>query len=216
MAPGLIAQDRILKPIIAPSDRALIVAGPTQSDGSLEPPPGALTEAREVVQQFSQSTILSGSKAKSTAVEREISKSSIFHFAGHATYGRSGAAMLLADGSLSVSGTRPGHPLTFNPRNLSGLKLAVFSACGTAKPSEALSSDSLVAEFLHAGAPNVVASRWNVDSMATTEFMGRFYRLLLSGHDVAAVLQAAASEFRRMPDWAHPYYWAAFSSFGNG
>ncbi len=215
MAPGLIAHDRILKPMIVPSDHALIVAAPTQPDGSLGPPPGALTEAREVVQQFSQSTILSGGKAISASVEREIFKSNIFHFAGHATYGRSGSAMLLADGNLSVAATRPGHP-GVNSRSLNGLKLAVFSACGTAKPSEAAQSNGLVAEFLHAGAPTVVASRWNVDSLATTEFMGRFYRSLLFGQAVADALQIAAGEFRKRPDWSHPYYWAAFSSFGNG
>jgi CHAT domain-containing protein len=216
MSPGLIAHERAtVEPIIGPADHALIVAAPADSRGSLEPPPGALTEANEVAQQFSQPTVLPGSKARSATIEREIARSSVFHFAGHATLGRSGAAMLLADGNLNIAGARMPAARTAG-HSLSSLKLAVFSACGTAKPSEVAQSDSLVTEFLHAGAPNVVASRWNVDSMATTEFMIQFYRLVLSGHAVADALQTTARDFRKTAGWTHPYYWAAFSTFGNG
>jgi len=212
MSPGLIAQEHAtVKPIIGPANRALIVAAPADSRGSLEPPPGALAEANDVAQQFSQPTVVAGSKARSATIEKEIARSSVFHFAGHATLGRSGAAMLLADGNLSITGGRKPHG-----RSLSGLKLAVFSACGTAKPSEASQSDSLVTEFLHSGAPNVVASRWNVDSMATTEFMIQFYKSVLAGHTVADALQTTARDFRKTSGWTHPYYWAAFSTFGNG
>lgn len=94
------------------------------------------------------------------------------------------------------------------------LKLAVFSACGTAKTSELSDSDSLVTAFLRAGANNVVASRWNVDSMATADFVDLFYGSLLSGTSTAGALQNAAAAFRTMPERAHPYYWAAFAAFG--
>jgi CHAT domain-containing protein len=60
----------------------------------------------------------------------------------------------------------------------------------------------------------VVASRWNVDSIATEDFMGSFYDSLLSGHDPVEALQAAANSLRHMRGRAHPYYWAAFSVFG--
>jgi hypothetical protein len=39
---------------------------------------------------------------------------------------------------------------------------------------------------LRAGVPNVVASRWNVDSEATQLLMNRFYRQLLAGHAVSS------------------------------
>jgi CHAT domain-containing protein len=117
--------------------------------------------------------------------------------------------MLMADGSLGA-----GQARTFDGHNLSKLKLAVFSACGTAKPSETLESDSLVSEFLQAGAHNVVASRWNVDSMATADFVEVFYGAVLSGGGVSNALQTAANTFRKTPERSHPYYWAAFSAFG--
>jgi CHAT domain-containing protein len=189
------------------------------STGSLEPPPGALAEADKVAEQFTHAVTLSGNKARRASVEKEIVRSSIFHFAGHATGGRAGTEMLLADGSLAVAGRLSvyGHhsmPARDN-HALGSLKLAVLSACGTAKPGEIAQSSSLVAEFLHAGTSNVVASRWNVDSMATTDFMIQFYRSVLSGQPVAVALQITAGEFRKIPGRAHPYYWAAFSAFSN-
>jgi CHAT domain-containing protein len=117
--------------------------------------------------------------------------------------------MLMADGPLGTGQTR-----TLKKYSLSNLKLAVFSACGTAKPSEASESDSLVSEFLQAGAHNVVASRWNVDSMATVDFVEVFYGAVLSGSSVADALQTAANALRKTPERSHPYYWAAFSAFG--
>jgi CHAT domain-containing protein len=95
------------------------------------------------------------------------------------------------------------------------MKLAVFSACATAQASEVSESNSLVSRFLQAGAQNVVASRWNVDSIATSGFIDHFYQSLLSGQSVAEALQSSASAFRQGRERVHPYYWAAFAAFGS-
>jgi CHAT domain-containing protein len=63
--------------------------------------------------------------------------------------------------------------------------------------------------------PWVTASRWNVDSVATTGFMLSFYDSLLSGHTVDSALQLAARDVRASSAWTHPYYWAAFGVFGH-
>jgi CHAT domain-containing protein len=191
------------------SDRALIVAAPTALNGSLEPPAGTMAEARGVAERFIKPIVLTGGDAKVSRVGTELGRSVVFHFAGHAGLGRNGAAMLMADGPLGA-----GQARALDRHNLSNLKLAVFSACGTAKPSEASESDSLVSEFLQAGAHNVVASRWNVDSMATVDFVEVFYGAVLSGSSVANALQTAANALRKTPERSHPYYWAAFSAFG--
>ena len=206
-------------PAIVSGDRMVIVAAPVNPDGSFAPPPEALSEATRIAEQFTRPVLLMGSKAKFATVKREIARGSIFHFAGHAILRQSGAAMLLADGSFRLGDTGLGEYQMLNPRShsygLPNMKLAVFSACGTARPSEMSQSDSLVTEFLQAGTPNVVASRWDVDSVATADFMTLFYRSALSGHDVADALRRAASVFRTTPGRTHPYYWAAFSVFGN-
>jgi CHAT domain-containing protein len=201
---------------IRASDRALIVSAPSNAKQGLEPPPGAVSEANEVGRQFTRSTVLAGGTAKVDAVRREITKNEIFHFAGHAAFGRAGAVMLLADGSLDVAGIDPkpsdgDHRTIQEP--LSSMKLAVFSACGTARPNETSQWNSVVTEFLEAGTREVVASHWNVDSVTTREFMASFYRFLMSGSTVSGALQTAAAELRAKPETIHPYYWAAFSSF---
>jgi CHAT domain-containing protein/cytochrome c-type biogenesis protein CcmH/NrfG len=189
--------------------RALIVAAPAAQDGAMEPPPGARTEALRLSEKLTNSTLLTGGQAKVASVQEQLPKSAIFHFAGHGGLGRKGAAMILADGTLGADQTK-----LFDSHRLSNLKLAMFSACSTARASEMLEADGLVSEFLQAGTKNVVASRWNVDSVATTDFVGFFYNSLLSGHSVADSLQTAGEAFRRNPERAHPYYWAAFSAFG--
>jgi CHAT domain-containing protein/cytochrome c-type biogenesis protein CcmH/NrfG len=219
VAPGLMGEDNLKAAgSIHSSDSALIVAAPINSQGSLDPPPGALSEAREIAGQFSHATLLPGRKAKSATVQSEIAKSSVFHFAGHTALGRNGAAMLLADGSLSVgpaaNSRHVSSPLA-ESHVLRNLKLAVFSACGTAKPTENSQVNSLVTEFLRAGVHDVVASRWNVDSIATEEFMTQFYRSVLAGNAVSNALQTVANGFRTTPRRTHPYYWAAFSAFGS-
>jgi CHAT domain-containing protein len=194
---------------VAVSDRALIVAAPAADAGVLEPPPGALAEARAVAGDFEHPELLLGREANVARVEHALESSSIFHFAGHASLGRSGVAMLMANGPLDSE-----HARVFDAHKLHNLKLAIFSACATARPSEISASNSLVSEFLQAGTQNVVASRWNVDSMATTDFVKLFYSSVLSGHSVAQSLQSAASAIRNTTNRSHPYYWAAFSAFG--
>lgn len=194
---------------IQASDRALITAGFANAEGLLAPPPGAIQEARRVAGLFLHPMMLSNGDVKLARVRWELGRSAIFHFAGHAGLTRRGAAMLMADGILDVK-----QASDFDTRQLSGLKLAVFSACGTAVPGEESDSGSLVNAFLQAGTRHVVASRWNVDSIATTEFIEAFYRNVLSGVDVADAIRIAAGEMRRTPGRAHPYYWAAFTAFG--
>jgi CHAT domain-containing protein len=99
---------------------------------------------------------------------------------------------------------------------LAQMQLAVFSGCDTQDgPFGTFNeADSPVRVVLLAGVPNVVASRWNVDSVATSEFMGLFYRALLAGGSVAASLSRAQAVLRSQPATAKPYYWAAFNAFG--
>jgi CHAT domain-containing protein/tetratricopeptide (TPR) repeat protein len=210
IALNLRAQDLPKKPFfLAGGERALIVAAPAAPDGPPAPPPGAMAEAIHVAAHFSHPALLVGRDANTAQVMKELERSAIFHFAGHAGFDRNGAALFLADGGLRQQGPARGRPLW-----LDHLQLAVFSACSTARMSETSASRGLVSDFLQAGARNIAASRWNVDSVATEDFMGFFYDSLLSGHSPAEALQAAAGSFRQARSRAHPYYWAAFAAFG--
>lgn len=100
--------------------------------------------------------------------------------------------------------------------NLSNIQLAVFSACSTAKDENAGegSAESLVNLFLRAGVSQVMATRWNVDSRITAKFMQIFYDNLLSGASVISSVRSAELQLRTNAETRHPYYWAAFTVFG--
>jgi CHAT domain-containing protein len=210
IASSVIANDELSKPLsVEKSDPALIAVAPTGTSGAMRAASGAVRESLRVAARFTDPVLLAGADVQVFRVGRELPRSTVFHFAGHAGLSRSGAAMLMADGILGADQAR-----AFEGQKLSRLKLAVFSACGTAKSSEISDSDTLVTAFLQAGAQNVVASRWNVDSVATTGFVDLFYGSLLSGASVPEALHGAATAFRKMPERTHPYYWAAFAAFG--
>jgi CHAT domain-containing protein len=96
------------------------------------------------------------------------------------------------------------------------LQLAVLSACRTLGDDQPDTSgtESLTDSLLRAGVPHIVASRWNVDSRETSEFMKRFYTYLLSGSSVASALHTAQLALSSQPASAHPYYWSAFELRG--
>jgi CHAT domain-containing protein len=91
----------------------------------------------------------------------------------------------------------------------------VLSACSTGFDSKLglYEATSPVRSFLKAGAGRVVASRWDVDSRATTLLMGQFYAALLTAKSPAESLRAASNSIRSNPEFSHPYYWAGFGVF---
>jgi CHAT domain-containing protein len=68
--------------------------------------------------------------------------------------------------------------------------------------------------FLKRSVPNVLATRWNVDSSASAKLTGLFYSGIRRGESVASSLQAAEEKLRSEPETEHPFYWASFSAFG--
>lgn len=91
--------------------------------------------------------------------------------------------------------------------------LVVLSACQTALGKEVKGEGlvGLTRGFMHAGAPRVVATLWNVNDKATAELMTRFYReMLVNGLKPAAALRAAQLELSQIKQYQSPYYWAGF------
>jgi CHAT domain-containing protein/Tfp pilus assembly protein PilF len=95
--------------------------------------------------------------------------------------------------------------------------LVVLSACRTALGKEVRGEGlvGLTHGFLVAGAGRVLVSLWNVNDLATSELMERFYRhLLKDGMHSAEALRAAQLSMLREERWAAPYYWAGFTLQG--
>jgi len=218
-SPGLLYEDtRGNDGAISHLTQALVVGAPALSnnESNLGSSTEAGQEAAEVAKLFADAKLIIGKDATRNSLERNLSGAALFHFAGHALMSSQGTALVLASGSrndahLSIYNADDVRPVRFH-----ACRLAVLAACATAEAEEDGLSDpyNLVRAFLRAGVPHVVASRWEVDSAATSEFMRAFYHHLLAGESVSIGVQKAAAEIRSKPGMSHPYYWAAFATFG--
>jgi CHAT domain-containing protein/tetratricopeptide (TPR) repeat protein len=190
---------------------ALVAAVPSSSvasDSSVPPLPDAVSEGEMVVRDFREARLLVGNEASAANVLSELPSAVVFHFAGHAVSSPEQSGLMLSDALL--------NPESLGKVSLSRMRLAVFSACDTqdGSASGVTSADSLVRAFLRAGTSQVIASRWNVDSGVTREFMVLFYRALLGGNTVVQSIHAAQLGLRSRMGMGHPYYWSAFTAFG--
>ncbi|MGH9753316.1 MAG: CHAT domain-containing tetratricopeptide repeat protein, partial [Blastocatellia bacterium] len=158
--------------------------------------------------------------SRATATNPELAEYRIVHFATHGLINSrrphlSGIVLSLVneqgrpqDGFLRL------HDI-YNLRL--GADLVVLSACQTAlgKRVKGEGLVGLARGFMHAGAPRVAASLWNVKDEATAELMKRFYeKMLKDGLSPAAALRAAQVSMWKDKRWEAAYYWAGFALQG--
>jgi CHAT domain-containing protein len=171
--------------------------------------PEAEQEARAIAALFPKSHLLLDHQASGVDVAQEIANEDVFHFAGHATASLRSAGLVIGKSrwmdSRDLETVSHGH-----------IRLVVLSACVSSHGSTGSfdDQDSLVRRLMSARVPEVVASRWQVDSTATRHLMMAFYKRLIAGDSVSTSVETAARNVRSEPGFAHPYYWAGFSVFG--
>lgn len=192
---------------------ALVVAVSASSQDStrsLAPLPDVGSEAEAVAGQFQSPNLLIGRTATLHEVLSRIPAAVVFHFAGHSSDSSAMPGLLLSDSKLTAR--------NLHSASLSGMRLAVLSACDSSDLGRESSSNSLgLSDYLLTmGVPRVVGSRWNVDSATTREFMQIFYGGLLRGATVEQSLREAQAQMRSGQKHAHPFFWAAFTTFGSG
>jgi CHAT domain-containing protein len=177
------------------------------------------TEAEEISRLAGPGAVLKAldfDASRETAMDPDLADYRIVHFATHSLLNNehpelSGVVLSLVD--------RSGHPQNgflrlYDIYNLRlGADLVVLSACRTALGEE-IKGEGLIGltrGFLHAGAPRVVATLWEIDDRTTAEAMKRFYEGMLGrGERPAAALRAAQITLWKSKGWDAPYYWAAF------
>jgi CHAT domain-containing protein len=96
--------------------------------------------------------------------------------------------------------------------------LVGLSACSTALGRNAGGEGllGLAHAFLGAGARSVLASLWPVDDRSTAVLMTQFYRRIrLTGETRGEALRQAQLQSIGSLQFAHPYFWAGFSIFGD-
>lgn len=192
------------------ANKLVAYPGAAKFEGRAYPPlPHAQEEAEYVAKLQPGSVYLRESEVTPDELSRQLPRASSFHFAGHAASREHGGELLLSgkDQALSASAVRR--------LDLRGMDLVVLSACSTAEADldVARSPNGLVQAFLSAGAKEVVASRWDVDSGAAFTFFKSFYAARSRSSDAAA-RKAASRAVRSEPQTQHPYYWAAFELYG--
>jgi CHAT domain-containing protein/tetratricopeptide (TPR) repeat protein len=209
-SPGLAYGAHSRRESVTPASAALIVVVSEAQERSLPPLPDAIDEGHDVATYFHENKLLSGSHATHTEILRSLHNATVFHFTGHAVTEVSRVGLLLSSESVLSSNDL----VKLRPRHL---QLVVLSACDTADGEDGAFSDvnSIARTFAVAGVPQIVASRWNVDSTVTRQLMREFYSNLLSGKTTADSLRAATATIRRLPEYQHPYYWGSFAVFGN-
>ena len=173
------------------------------------PLPDATDEAKAVASSFDHPYLVVQDAVDQADLSREIARAAVFHFSGH------------AEASVASAGLVTGDTTFFLPNQLrlikqSHLELVVLSACSSSRGTSGFfdDDDSVVRRMMVAGVPEVVASRWKVDSASTAFLMKAFYLKLLAGQEPSQALDSAARSVRSVPRFSHPYYWAGFSVFG--
>jgi tetratricopeptide (TPR) repeat protein len=194
-----------------------LVVGASIAAGEGQALPEVLGEARLVAGKSSEPYLLLAAAATEQHVLTHLQSAPLIHFAGHAAQYDGQTRLLLAP-----SGTFGDQPyldqsiLRRNPPRAA--RLAVFSACSTGKREEGWNHGmgDIVDTLASLGVPDVVATRWQIDSASAVPMMDAFYRGLANGLTVPQALTAARQSLIRDARYKHPYYWAAYYASGMG
>jgi hypothetical protein len=223
-----------------PGGRPLVV-GASIASGVGQLLPEVLTEARAVARFGDDPSVLLADQATEAQVEARLATASTIHFAGHAAQQDGGTRLLLApakaapalnslgatlkDASLREPGARETavdkpylDSALFRKHPPRAARLAVFSACSTGKKEEGWNHGmvDIVDTLASLGVPDVVATRWQIDSGSAVPMMDAFYDGLAQGLTVPQALTSARQTLIRDPRYRHPYYWAAYYASGSG
>jgi tetratricopeptide (TPR) repeat protein len=194
-----------------------LVVGASAAAGDHEFLPEVPQEARTVASVEANSTMLVAGDATEPKVAAHLSSAPLIHFAGHAMQFEGTTRLLLA--SSGTAGDKPWLDrsllLKDPPR---AARLVVFSACSTGKREEGWNHGmgDIVDTLAYLGIPEVVATRWQIDSASAVPMMRAFYGGLAGGLRVPQALTAARNSLIRDARYSHPYYWAAYYASGAG
>jgi CHAT domain-containing protein len=190
----------------------VVFANPDLGDPRMDLP-FAEREGTAIQTRRPDTVLLKRSAAMEARARKLAPGASLLHFASHATFDADrplNSAVMLAPGEGDDGALTAGE--IFGLR-LPG-SLVVLSGCETGMGKVA-SGDELIGltrAFMYAGAPQLVATLWQVEDEATALLMEEFYKGMPEKPAAEALRQAQMSIRSRYP---HPFYWAAFTTFGH-
>ncbi|MCX7016049.1 MAG: CHAT domain-containing tetratricopeptide repeat protein [Candidatus Sumerlaeota bacterium] len=185
--------------------------------------PGAEREAREIAALFPKSAVKLNEEATESLAKSgfaTLGNPDVVHFACHGIF--NDKAPQLSYLALTPDRANDGKMEMHEVFGLDwrGVSLVTMSACSSGKGKLGVGDDlaGLTRGFMFAGAPSVLCSLWDVDDEATRALMVAFYHGYIGGLSKPEALreaQRAVRESADHPDWSHPYYWAAFTLWGD-
>ena len=188
----------------------LVGASLASEEGGLLPE--VLAEVRDVARFGHNPTVLVSSDATEAEVIAHLGSADALHFAGHAIQQDGSTRLLLAPSGTSSRAAMPYLDSAllrkYPPR---AARLAVLSACSTGRKNEGWNHGigDIVETLASLNVPEVVATRWEIDSAASVPLMDAFYSGLARGLPVPQALTAARLSLSRDARYRHPYFWAA-------
>lgn len=186
-------------------------------DGTL---PQSRKEGESVISLFSITNLFVGDKATLNEFESLLGNVNFIHLATHAVLdpNNPGKSFIqFADGKKWYYADMMG----FNVKNVDSIAL---SACSTAISEKSTGGEieGMAYQLLRKSpSGSVIASYWKVDDSATAILMSIYYKHIVDSIQKANILdrggalREAQLTLLNNPDTVSPYYWAAFTLFGD-
>jgi CHAT domain-containing protein/tetratricopeptide (TPR) repeat protein len=197
---------------------ALVVGNPTlghELARDLGPLRGAAGEAAAVAALYPRDTLLGAAEATRTAVEENLPRYPVFHFAGHSVFDAERperSYLALAPSSRDDAGRFTAGEI--GRLRLSRVDVAVLAACSTLSPRATRTGPvaGLAYSFLRAGVPATVSTLWDVGDGTTAELLVDFHRHLVAGTPAPEALRRAQVRALRStrPELRVPRTWGVF------
>jgi len=205
-SPGLFLE-RDLRTVAAIGlDSSFLVAFGAPTTGEDRLPQQDQDEVRGTVREiFSKAKFKSVEQDSWMEVSRELKNHEAFVFVGHGVPEGTHTALVYGKVLLKAK--------DFPPAMLKYLRLAIVAACSSGAGENPLQdTDTLTHAFLAAGVPNIIVTRWDVDSEQTAHLLASFFKNLGKGEPVSQALYHARNN--RISEKSHPYWWAGIELVG--
>lgn len=175
-------------------------------------------EVKAIQKVYNAAQVFTEDMATSDKARESLGNMHYVHFATHGVLRYpdfDSSYLVFAPGT---AGSASGKLTLFDIRslNIRGCDLVTLSACETALSAEVAKGwyVSPVNAFLTNKVRSVVASLWEVDDKSTSVLMEQFYKHLTTMPKAEALRQAMA-DVSAIPEFEHPFYWAAFVLYGD-
>jgi len=181
--------------------------------------PEAANEVKALETMF-EGDFLYGEAANEKSFKNNISDYAVIHLAMHGLLDSknpiASSLVFTEDGNAEEDNFLHASEISNLPLNA---QLVVLSACetGYGKFERGEGIMSLARSFMHAGAPSLVVSLWQVNDYSTSKIMGLLYEGLKEGLTKSEALRQAKLGYIQNAKGiaAHPALWAAFIQLGN-